>query len=152
MVSVKTSSKRCGKTIKDDLLEIANQMYIDGMISDNKKHVLIICVPKKLRPTRPEDFRHLTLLNVDLKLMTRILANRLSSWLTSILHPSQHCGMYGLSILEAIATVREAIAYTEYTRTPMRILSIDFKEAFDNIVHDYLFQLLESYGFSKQFQ
>jgi len=144
--------KTMWETIKDDLLEIINHMYIDGKISDNQKHGMIICVPKKPRPTRPEDFRHLTLLNADLKLMSRILANRISPWLISILHPSQHCGIYGHSIFEAIATVREAIAYTEYTKTSMCVLSIDFKDAFDNISHDYLFQLLEIYGFSKQTQ
>jgi hypothetical protein len=57
-------------TIKDDLLEIVNHVYIDGKISDNQKHGLIVCVPKKPRPIRTEDFRHLTLLNADLKLMT----------------------------------------------------------------------------------
>jgi hypothetical protein len=138
--------KKTWATIKDDLLEIINHMYIDGKISDNQKHGLIVCVPKKPRPTRPEDFRHLTLLNADLKLMSGILANHISPWLTSILHPSQHCGIYGHSIFEAIATVREAISYTEYTRTSMCVLSIDFKEAFDNISQDYLFQLLETYG------
>ena len=82
-------------------------MYIDRMISDNEKHGLIVCVPKKLRHTRPEDFRHLTLLNADLKLMTRILAKRTIPWLTFILHPSQQCGIYGHSIFEATANVRE---------------------------------------------
>jgi len=132
------------ESIKDDLLEITTQMYIDGMNSDNRKHGMILCVPNELRPTRPEGFRHLTLLNADLKLMPRILENRISPWLTSILHPIQHCGIYGHSIFETIATVRETIAYTEYIRTSMCILSIDLKEAFDNIAHDYLFQLLES--------
>ena len=54
------------ETIKYDLIEIVNQMYIDGMICDNKKHGLIVCVPKKLRSTRPEGFRYLTLLSADL--------------------------------------------------------------------------------------
>ena len=120
--------KTIWERIKDDLLEIINHMYIDGKISDNQKHGLIVCVPKKPRPTRPEDFRHLTLLNADLKLMSGILANHISPWLTSILHPSQHCGIYGHSIFEAIATVREAISYTEYTRMSMCVLSIDFKK------------------------
>jgi len=40
---------------KNGLLEIANQMYIDGMICDNQKHGLIVRVPKKLRPIRPDD-------------------------------------------------------------------------------------------------
>ena len=95
MVSIKTSLKGCGETLKDDFLEIANEMYvyIDSMISDNQKHGRIVCLPKKLRTTRPEDFRHTILLNADLKLMSRILANRISSWFTPILHPNQHCGI-----------------------------------------------------------
>jgi len=120
--------KKMLETITYDLLEIVNQIYIDDMISDNQKHGLILCVPKKLRPTRPEDFRHLTLFNADLKLMTQVLENHISPWLTFFLHPSQHCGIHGDSIFEAIATVREAISYTEYTRTSMCILSIDFKK------------------------
>jgi hypothetical protein len=35
---------------------------------------------------------------------------------------------------------------------PMCILSLDFREAFDNISHDYLFKMLEIYGFSNRFQ
>ena len=67
-----------------------------------------------------------------------------------VLHPCQHCEIYGHSIFEAITTVREAIVYTECTRASMFILSIVVKEAFDNISHEYLFQVLQSYGFSKQ--
>jgi hypothetical protein len=77
-------------TIKYELLEVVNKMYIDGHISDNQKHGMIICVPKKPRPMRPEDFRHLTLLNADLKLLSRILANRIRPWLATLLHPSQY--------------------------------------------------------------
>jgi hypothetical protein len=40
----------------------------------------------------------------------------------------------------------------EYTKMPMCILSLDFREAFDNISHDYLFKMLEIYGFSNRFQ
>jgi hypothetical protein len=75
----------------------------------------MVCVPKQLRSTRSKEFRHLTLLYADVKLLTRILAKRLSPWLHSILHPSQHCGINERTIYEALATVRETIAYTEYT-------------------------------------
>ena len=108
--------------------------------------------PKKPRPMRPEDFRHLTLLNADLKLLSRILANRIRPWLATLLHPSQHCGIQGHNIFQAIAGVLEAITYTECTRTSMCVLSLDFKEAIDNISHDYLFQILKKYGFSRFFQ
>jgi hypothetical protein len=62
---------------------------------------------------RPEDFRYLTLLTADLKLLSRIIANRIRPWLATLLHPSQHCGIQGHNTFEAIAGVRETIDYTE---------------------------------------
>jgi len=74
---------------------------------------MIVCVPKKPRPVWPEDLRSLTLLNADLKLLSRILANRIHPWLATLLPPSQHCEIHGHNIFEAIAGIREAIAYRE---------------------------------------
>jgi hypothetical protein len=56
------------------------------------------------------------------------------------------------SIFAVLATVWEATAHAEYTRTPMCVLSIGFKEAFDNIPHDYLHHVLETYACSDKFR
>jgi len=52
---------------------------------------------------------------------------------------------------EAVATVREAVAHTEVTKTPLCIVSIDFSEAFD-ISHSYLVAMLNAHGFNAWFQ
>jgi len=92
-------------TIKYELLEVVNQTYIYGQISDNQKHRMIVCVPKKPRSMWPEDFRHLTLLNADLKLLSRILAIRIRTWLSTLLHPRENCGIHDHNIFDAIAGV-----------------------------------------------
>jgi hypothetical protein len=71
--------------------------------------------------------------------MARIIANRLNPWLPSILHKSQYCGVRGHTIFDAVATIREVIAQAEHTKQALCILSLDFKAAFDNISHQYLF-------------
>jgi hypothetical protein len=124
-------------------------MFVEGMTSDQQKHGVILCLPKTTRPTIPEDFRPITLMNADYELMTRIIANRLRPLLADLLQPSQHCGVPGNTVFEAVAAVREAIAHAEVTRTPLCILSLDFQESFDNISHTYLFTVLKSYGFSE---
>jgi len=43
---------------------------------------------------------------------------------------------------DAVATVRDAIAYAEKTQTPLCVLSLDFMEALARISHIYLFKLL----------
>jgi hypothetical protein len=85
-----------------------------------------------------------------LNILTRVTANRLNPWLDTLLNPSQHCGLRGHTILEAIANIRDAIAYAEYSGSKLCIASLDFKEAFDDISHHYPFTLLRTYGFSTQ--
>ena len=62
---------------KHDILQILNKMYISGDDLHSPKIGVLVCIPKKPVPKKPTDFRPLTLLNADLKLLSRIIANRL---------------------------------------------------------------------------
>jgi exonuclease III len=100
------------EVIKNDLLIIMKQMYMDGIILETQTHGTIVCVTKIHKPTSPENYRPLTLVNAD-KLLSRIIANRLRPWLNDLLHPSQYCGVHGNNIIGALATLRETIAHAE---------------------------------------
>jgi len=80
----------------------------------------VVCLPKKTHPKKTEDYRPLTLLNSDYRILARVIANRLKPILPVIIHPNQHCGIQGSSVFEAVVTVREAIAYAEVTKNTMR--------------------------------
>jgi len=138
------------ETTQHDMLEIMNQMFMGEKQMDSQKHVIIVCLKKIPRPTRPEDYRPVTLLNADFKFLARIIANRIRAWIND-LHPSQHCGVQDNNILGAISAIRDTIAHAELTHTSVCILSLDFKGAFDNIAHSYLFAMLESYRLSNKF-
>jgi hypothetical protein len=133
--------------IQVELLEMMNNMYVDGMILPPQLKGMIVYVPKIRRPETPGDYRGLTLLNSDVKLLARILVHRLSPILRTLLHPGQHCGVQGNTILDAIATIRDTIADAEMTNGTLCILSLDFSEAFDRVTHEYLYGTLEKYGF-----
>jgi hypothetical protein len=106
-----------------DFLAILQQMHTEGVITIKQKHGMMVCLPKIQRPTGPGDYRLLTLFNADIKVMGRIIANRLGLWLPSIIHTSQHCGVRGNTIFGAVATVREAIPQAEHTKQALCILS-----------------------------
>jgi len=110
-----------------------------------------VCLPKKTHPKKIEDYRPLTLLNVDYKILARVIANRLKLILPVIIHPYQHCGIQGRSVFGAVATVRDAIAYAEVTKKPLCVVSIDFNAAFDRISHIHLKELLRAHGFGNPF-
>jgi len=136
---------------KDDLLGIINNMFLDCAVSIDQKHGHIVCLPKVSNPASPENYRPLTMLNSDYKLLTRILAYRLHPWMEDILHQNQSWGRNGKSIYDAVATVRDIIAYAEITNTSLCLLSIYFNDAFDMISHTFLFKILQEYGISETF-
>jgi len=138
--------------IKHDLSHIMNHMNIEGRTSARQLQGLIVCLPKITHPKNVEDYRPLTLLNTDYKILARIIANRIRPCLAAIIHPNQHCGVQGNSAFKAVATVREAVAHAEVTNTPLCIVSIDFSEAFGKISHSYLLAMLYAHGFNAWFQ
>jgi hypothetical protein len=52
-------------------------MYMGDLLLPSQTHGVMVYVPKIKRPTTPDDYRPLTLLNADLKLLSRIISNRL---------------------------------------------------------------------------
>jgi hypothetical protein len=57
-----------------------------------------------------------------------------------LLQHSQNCVIPGTSIFDAVATIRDAIAYAEVKGSPLCVLTIDFQGASDNLSHEYLFR------------
>ena len=81
--------KKNWSAIKDMLL-VFNQMYSTGNIREQQKHGIVVCIPKATAPKTPADYKPITLLNTDYKILARIVASRLRPILAELLHPSQH--------------------------------------------------------------
>jgi hypothetical protein len=138
-------------TIRPDLQEILNQMFLHKTISPQQKHGLIVSLLKNNGDQTPEGYRPITLLDTDYKLLTRIMAHRLRPFLEDQLQSIQYCCVPGNSIIDAFCIVRDVIAHAEVTRNPLYVLSLDFQNAFVRLSHQYLFQVLRGYAISPWF-
>ena len=134
--------KSAWDVIKTELLQIINHMFASGPIMAQQAQGHVVCLPKKAHPKKIDYYRPITLLNADYKILARIIANRLNPLLPDIIHPNQYCGIQGNSVFEAVASIRDTIAYAEVTKKPLCIVSIDFNAAFDRISHEYLEEVL----------
>jgi hypothetical protein len=101
------------EVIKEDLCTILNEMLFDGTLTTQQKQGIIVCIPKQTKITTPEDRRPITFLNMDYKLVTRMIAQRLKPILEKHRSKTQFCGVLGKNILDAVATVRDTIAFAE---------------------------------------
>ena len=103
-----------------------------------------------MRPNTPEDYRPITLLNTNYKILSILIAARLRPILAELLHPSHYCGVSRNTIFDAVITIQNAIAYAETTLSPLFVVSLDFKQAFHRISHTYLLTVMRSYGFGAE--
>ena len=126
-------------------------MFQDKHVTQRQKHGIILCLPKSTSPRTVEDYRPITLLTTEYKLLARILARRLRHILADHLQNSQFCGVPVNTIQDAITRVRDVLAHAEATATPVCVLTLDFQQAFDRISHQYLFHILQRYGISQWF-
>jgi hypothetical protein len=94
--------------IKDNLCEVINQMFWAGNIAPTKSNCDSLPA-ESARNQTPEDYRPITLLNSDYKLLFRIIAQRLRPVLVDHLMQTKLCGVTGNSIVDALATVRNTI-------------------------------------------
>jgi hypothetical protein len=62
---------------KDELLQILSDMYGGLNINDQQKFRILICLPIRKNAASMDNYRPLTILNANFKLLTRIIANRL---------------------------------------------------------------------------
>ena len=132
------------------LYEVYEEIFRTRSCPYGFQDALIRLIPKKPDPLSVDDWRPISLLNCDYKILTKILAGRLQGVLGDIVGPHQTCSIRGRSIGTNIKCVRDLLQ--TQGRMDGLIYSVDQKKAFDNVSHGYLFSVLESFGFSDGFR
>ena len=82
--------------MQDDLCDVLNQMFWDGKITSRQKHGILICLPKPRGNPTPADYRPITLLNSDYKILARMVARRLRPSWKITLHIRSTVGSVGI--------------------------------------------------------
>ena len=99
-----------------------------------------------LKPWRP-----ISLLCVDYKILTKILANRLKCILPDIISTEQTCSIPNRTIFDNLFLIRDIISYTKQKNNHFYLLQIDQEKTVDKIDRTFLYKTTEKMGFSPLF-
>ena len=134
------------------LLSSFQHSFQNGRLSLDQRCGIINLIPKKDKdPLYLDNWRPISILNTDYKIIAKCLALRLKKVLQEIINSDQTGFLPGRYIGENIRLVLDMIDFTNTTNLPGLIFLADFEKAFDILEWDFLLQTLHFFGFGQDF-
>ena len=138
--------------LKEELTELYINIYLDKKLTESQKLAIIKLVYKKGDPKLLKNWRPISLLNIDYKILSKILSNRLKNEMPNLVGRDQYCGIPNRSIHNA-HNILHNIWEIELKRRQNKLmyLLIDQQKAFDRLDHSYLFKIIKANNLPNKF-
>ena len=141
----------CWPIIKIDLLKMIRHSQKVNKLGGSTKSSFLALIPKEKDTNTFNRFRPISLCNTGYKITTKIIATRLKRILPGIIPENQGGFIKGRKILDNIILVQEAIHSSYQRKEKGMVIKLDLANAFDRVRHDFLFAVMEKFGFSRAF-
>ncbi len=118
--------------IKVHLVNCYKLAFENGKLGISQRRGIICLIPKKDKdPVILKNWRPISLLNQDYKLLAKSIAERIKACLKNIIHKDQTGFLKGRYIGENIVKICDIMNYCEEEDIPALLITIDFEKAFD---------------------
>ena len=124
-------------------LESFNVGFENGTLSVSQRRGIISLIPKD------ENNLTITLLNVDYKILAKVIAKRIESVLPKLIHSDQTGFIKERFIGQNVRLLNDLLEYTDVKKIPGILLFIDFEKAFDTIEWPFIQNVLKHFNFGQ---
>jgi hypothetical protein len=122
-----------------------------GELSSSQKRSIIRLIHKRDKdPSHIKNWRPISLINCDTKILSRLITARLEQVITKLISSEQLAYIKGRTIMEGNRIIDYLIEYMSKGKDGF-IVSWDMQKAFDSCDHDFIRNVLDQFGFPKEF-
>lgn len=134
-----------------NIVELTVQFFEKGEIMPGLNDTNIVLIPKKKNPTLVTELRPIALCNVLMKIITKVLANRLKVVLNTVVSDSQSAFIPERLISDNIMISYEIMHYLKqkrYGKEGHMAIKLDMSKAYDRVEWVFLQEIMRKMGFS----
>jgi hypothetical protein len=110
----------------------------------------ISLIPKVDNPSLITDYRTISLINVQYKIIAKVFANRLARVIDGLVGPEQSAFISNRQILDGPLVLNEVVDWIKKKKKKIMLFKVDFAKAFDTVAWNYLLKCLEFMGFGNK--
>uniref|UniRef100_A0A3P9I561 Reverse transcriptase domain-containing protein n=1 Tax=Oryzias latipes TaxID=8090 RepID=A0A3P9I561_ORYLA len=134
------------------LTKVLQEAYDFGTLPESFNQAIISLIPKGDKDlTDPANYRPISLINVDCKILSKILAMRLEKELPKIIHKDQVGFVKNRLSADNMRRLLHLLWMNKHSSNPVVAISLDAQKAFDRVEWNFLFTALTKFGFGDNF-
>ena len=133
--------------LAEDLLDVYNESLAAGSLPLSCRRAVIALLPKKGNLQDIRNWRPVSLLCTDYKILSKALATRLREAMEQVVHRDQTYCVPGRSMVDNIYLIRDVLEVSGSLGLRTGLIALDQEKAFDRVEHSFMWQVLEKFGF-----
>ncbi|GJT40504.1 RNA-directed DNA polymerase, eukaryota, partial [Tanacetum coccineum] len=135
-----------------DMCEAVGWFFNNNSFARGCNSSFVSLIPKIQDPKLVSDFRPIRLIGSLYKVVTKILAMRLSVVISDLVSEVQTVFLPNRQILDGPFIINELLSWCKLKKQQVMVLKIDFAKAYDSLRWDFLDDVLSSFGFGSKWR
>ncbi|GKD39102.1 RNA-directed DNA polymerase, eukaryota, partial [Tanacetum coccineum] len=134
--------KKYWEFIKFEFFNFVKYFESLGSLARGCNASFIVLIPKVSDPLDLSDYRPVSLIGCMYKVLSKLLASRLSQVIHKLISPNQTTFLKGRQILDGSLVANEIVNFAKKEGINLFLFKVDFKKAFDSVNWNFLMDIM----------